>query len=768
MRQPPELTAQRAERTLYFNKNAPLPSRFLLSVWPILRGSLLMVLGVLLSQAVLAQSLTVVLTDSLTQSPVIGASVSVPGTGVGAATDVNGRATLAPAPAAGTRLRVEALGYRPQLVAVPADQAQLVLRLAPSAQAIEEEVLVTATRTNSRIEDLSTRVEVIGEEELVEENGIKPGNIASLLGDIAGTQIQPTSPTTGNADLRIQGLPGRYSQILRDGLPLLGGYSGSFGILQIPPLDLRQIELIKGSSSTLYGGGAIAGLVNLVSKSPVLNDPQLTITANQSTLKESNLNGFASARNQRVGYSLFAGGTRQQSTDVDGDGFVDVPRLRNFTVHPRLFYYPKNGQLALGYTGTVEDRQGGDARVVQDLSRTPADRFFVTNRTQRHSADLIYTQDSLAGGSLTVKGTASWFRRGVSTNTVAYVGRQLSYYSEVSYLHRYGSHTLVGGLNVLGEDFQPRYAESRTRMQNDYTYATVGGFVQDDWQLTPALSVQGGLRFDHHNTYGNFVLPRAAVLFKASPDFTLRLNGGYGYRVPVPYVNELDEREIPQVLPLQLLNPEAERSQGLNGDVNYQHRFASGLSLNLNQGFFYTRLQDPLIFRPVRFPIGPSATGVGLGWLNAGAPTVSQGLESYARLRYEGTEFYLGYLYTYARRRYDAANPNVPLAARHKLATVATQEIGEHLALGIEASYTGRQYLDNGSSRPDYPIVAALARYHIGPWTFILNGENLFDYRQTRREAVVLGDRTNPAFPELWAPVEGRVINVSVNWKWLR
>jgi outer membrane receptor protein involved in Fe transport len=502
--------------------------------------------------------------------------------------------------------------------------------------------------------------------------------------------------------------------------------------------------------------------VNLVSKTPVPGTPQLSLTANQSTLKESNLNGFASGRTARVGYTLFAGGTRQQGVDVDGDGFVDVPRLRNFTVHPRLFYYRRNGQLALGYTGTLETRQGGDVAVVQADVPDAQPRFFVTNRTQRHSADLIYTQDSVAGGSLTVKATASWFRRGVSTNTVAYAARQLSYYSEVSYLHRYGPHTLVGGLNVLGEDFAPLPADSRTPLLNDYRYATVGGFVQDDWQLTPALSVQGGLRFDHHNAYGSFLLPRAAVLFKASPDVTLRLNGGLGYRAPVPYVNELDEREIPLVQPLQ--NLAAERSQGLNGDVNYQHRFASGLSLNLNQGFFYTRLQDPLVLSEAAAPDYTTP----LRWFNGAAPTVSQGLESYVRLRKDETELYLGYLYTSARRRYDARNSNVPLAARHKLATVATQDLGEHLAVGIEASYTGRQYLDDGSRRPGYPIVAGLLRYTAGPWTFIINGENLLDYRQTRREAVALGNRVNPYFPELWAPVEGRVFNVSATWKWRR
>lgn len=721
-----------------------------------MKHALTALLLILITNQLRAQNLRVTVLDSATRQPIIGLSVAVPGTGLGAATDASGTAVLSPAPAAGTGLRLAGLGYGPRMVLAPAPGQPLQVLL-PAAATTIDEVIVTTMRTNSRIEDLPTRVEVIGEEELTEEASIKPANIASLLGDLAGTQIQPTSPTTGNADLRIQGLPGRYSQILRDGLPLLGGYAGSFGILTIPPLDLRQIELIKGSSSTLYGGGAIAGLVNLVSKQPSLNGPTLTFTANQSTLRESNLNGFASGRNQRVGYSVFAGGTRQQSTDVDGDGYVDVPELRNATVHPRLFFYPRHGQVALGYTGTFDTRRGGDRRVVQS-DVPPADAFFVTNRSQRHAADLIYTQDSVAGGTLTIKGTASWFRREVGTNTVNYAARQLSYYSEASYLHRYGKHTLVGGLNFLGEDFQPFNSEFPTPLLNDFRYATTGAFVQDDWQIAPRLNVQGGLRLDHHNTYGEFLLPRLALLFKATPSVTLRLNGGYGYRLPQPYVNELDERDLPQILPLR--DVRAETSQGLNGDVNYQHRFASGLSLNLNQAFFYTRLADPLVLA-ARPNTGPRPL---LTWFNAPAPIVSQGLESYLRLRYDETELYLGYIFTDATRRYEPARPNVPLAARHKLATVLVQEFG-HFAAGLEASYTGRQYLDDGSHRPGYPIAALLLRYVAGRYTFVLNGENLFDYRQTRRERVAFGDARNPDFAELWAPVEGRVINLSVNWK---
>jgi outer membrane receptor protein involved in Fe transport len=718
--------------------------------------------ALLLSPAARAQQppLRVQVVDSLSRQPVVGASVGVVGTSTGAAADASGWAELPGQPAGTVTLQVSALGYQPRRLVLTLPLAgPLLIRLVPGGEELEE-VVVTATRTNSRIEDLPTRVEVLGTEELQEENAIKPGNIASLLGDLAGTQIQPTQPTTGNADLRIQGLPGRYSQILRDGMPLFGGYAGSFGILQVPPLDLRQVELIKGSSSTLYGGGAIAGLVNLVSKQPQLGSPERSLTVNQSTLRETNLNGFAAGRGQHLGYTFFVGGTRQQDGDVDGDGFTDVPRLRSLTVHPRLFLYPSpSAQLIVGYTGTVERRQGGDQQVVREQA-DDQHQYFVDNRMQRHTAELLYTQDSLAGGALTLKGTLSSFRREVTTNTVGFAARQLSYYSEASYLHRLGlKNTLVAGLNFTGEQLQPE-AGRRSPLLSRYTYGTAGAFVQDDWQPVQPLTVQAGLRLDHHNQYGNFLLPRLALLYRFSPSLTSRLNGGLGYRAPVPYVNELDERDYPQVQPLTGLR--AERSTGLNWDVNYQHRFGPGLTLTLNQSFFYTELDHPLILSE---SAGPAPGSTPLTWFNARRPLVSRGFETYLRLRADETELYLGYVYTDARRRYDPAHPHVELAARHKLAAVATTALGPHLAGGIEASYTGRQYLSDGRPTPGYPIVAALLRYEIGPVRLVLNGENLLDYRQTRREAVVLGNRLNPDFPQLWAPVEGRVLNLSATVK---
>jgi iron complex outermembrane receptor protein len=88
---------------------------------------------------------------------------------------------------------------------------------------------------------------------------MKPGDIRMMLNESTGIQTQQTSATSYNYSIRIQGLDGRYTQLLKDGFPLYAGFSGGLSLMQVTPLDLKQVEVIKGSSSTLYGGGAIAG-----------------------------------------------------------------------------------------------------------------------------------------------------------------------------------------------------------------------------------------------------------------------------------------------------------------------------------------------------------------------------------------------------------------------------------------------------------------------------------------------------------------------------
>src|SRR5687767_10378405 len=140
---------------------------------------------------------------------------------------------------------------------------------APSQEAtpeFEESVVVTATRADRRLQDEPLRVEVIDREEIEEKALMTPGSVAMLLGETTGLRVQTIAPSIGAANVRIQGLRGRYAQLLADGLPLYGAGGDSLSLLQVPPLDLGQVEIIKGAASALYGPAALGGVINLVSR----------------------------------------------------------------------------------------------------------------------------------------------------------------------------------------------------------------------------------------------------------------------------------------------------------------------------------------------------------------------------------------------------------------------------------------------------------------------------------------------------------------------
>jgi outer membrane receptor for ferrienterochelin and colicins len=115
---------------------------------------------------------------------------------------------------------------------------------------------------------------------------------------------------------------------------------------------------------------------------------------------------------------------------------------------------------------------------------------------------------------------------------------------------------------------------------------------------------------------------------------------------------------------------------------------------------------------------------------------------------------------------YEPLQPNVPLSAKSKFAAVISNEFSKRFRACIEASYTGRQYLDDGTKTPGYPISSGMIRYDIRNLSLVLNCENIFNYRQTRHEQIVTGPVSNPVFRQLWAPIEGRVFNLSARINW--
>ena len=205
---------------------------------------------------------------------------------------------------------------------------------------------VQATRTGRKLEDEPVRVEVIVREEIEEKLLMRPGNIAMLVSETPGVRVQVTSPALGSANIRMQGLRGRYTQLLSDGLPLFGGQVPSLGLLQIPPTDLGQVEIIKGAASALYGPSALGGVINLGSRQ-LGEGRESEFLFNLTSRNAQDLTAYTSNPvNGNWGYSLVAGANQQHEQDLDGDGWIDMPEYQRATFRPRLFWEGDDGSTA--------------------------------------------------------------------------------------------------------------------------------------------------------------------------------------------------------------------------------------------------------------------------------------------------------------------------------------------------------------------------------------------------------------------------------------
>ena len=182
--------------------------------------------------------------------PVAGAAVTLGA--ASAVTDAQGVALLVASPGP-ARLTVTLDGFLPfaQDVTVGAETPAIIVDLHEAIEVEEEVVVVATTRTGRRLEDQPTRVEVLDREEIEEKLLMTPGDIVMMLNEMGGLRVQATSPSIGAASVRVQGMQGRYTRFLSDGLPLFGQQVGGLGLLQIPPMDLGQVEVIKGVASAL-------------------------------------------------------------------------------------------------------------------------------------------------------------------------------------------------------------------------------------------------------------------------------------------------------------------------------------------------------------------------------------------------------------------------------------------------------------------------------------------------------------------------------------
>lgn len=664
----------------------------------------------------------------------------------GALTDADGRAVLRLPPGPHT-ISVSRIGYArgsARLDVVAGMDTTLVIALA-EAPIEADGIVVLSTRTGRRIEDEPVRVEVLAREEIEEKMLMTPGDIGMLLNETSGLRVQTTSPSLGGANVRIQGLRGRYTQLLADGLPLYGGQSGALSMLQIPPMDLAQVEVIKGVASALYGASALGGVVNLISRLP---DGERELLLNQTTRGGSDAVLWSAGElSERWGYTLLGSGHLQRRHDADGDGWADLPGYERVVARPRLFWSDGSGRsLFLTVGGAAESREGGTL-----AGRTTPAGTAYTEALETRRVDAGLLGRLLLGGSrlLSVRASAMAQRHDHRFGDVTERDRHATALAEVALTGTDRGHTWVVGAALQHEGYR-----SRDVPRFDYAHTTPSLFLQDELSPTAWLTVAASGRLDVHGEYGAVFNPRLSLLLRPLEGWSARVSAGTGYFAPTPFTEETEVLGLTPVRPLADVALERARSASLDLSHTIGH-------LELNGTLFGSEVRDPLMLRR----LGDGTVEL----FNAARPTRTWGTDLLARFHEE--PFHLTATYTYTRSTEQDPQSGgrrvVPLTPRHAAGVVGMWEAEGAGRLGVELYYVGRQELEDNpyraSSRP-YLILGALVERSFGRARVFLNAENLLDARQTRWQPLPLPARAPEGrwTTDAWAPLEGRTFNAGV------
>ncbi len=679
----------------------------------------------------------------------IGAAIEFPELGLGLVTDVDGLATFEDIPYGEYSIRISYTGYRTFETTVRIGELEhSFLVEMKMADEVIKGVVVSATRSTRTIRNIPTRVEYINAEELSEKAIMNASNISLVLRESTGIQIQQTSLSSGNAGIRIQGLDGRFTQLLKDGFPLYGGFSGGLSINQIPPLDLNQFEIIKGSSSTLYGGGAIAGLVNMVSKTPK-EEPELDIMLSQTHALGSTANIFYSQRGDKLGWTLYGAGHFQREYDPDGDDFSNLPRTSSISLNPKLFYYPsEDATLWVGFNGTLDTRRGGDMSII-NATPNGEHQFFENNYSIRWNTQLTYDHQINENTSFQFKNSVAFFDRELETVGLDFQGRQWNSFSEAALYHNRNQSDWIVGMNVYSNKFDENPTNNLDRSQRDITS---GLFVNNTTDFNASLILETGFRLDYAKDWGIFPLPRVSLLWKANDHFSSRFGGGMGYKIPDIFTEDAAVLNYENIMAIDKDLLHAEKSYGFNWDVNYKNTIRDKVTYSINQLFYWTGIQDALLLMP--------RTDGLFSFENAAGLVTTRGAETNVKFGYEDFRLFLNYAFIDTRLNYLPDNPLKPLTAQHNTGTVLMYENSEW-RIGYEVYYTGKQKLTNGNTTNGYAIMGFLFQKHFKWGSPYINFENFTDRRQSRFSPEVIGHQT-PVFQEIYAPTDGFIFTAGV------
>lgn len=446
--------------------------------------------------------------DKNTEEHLSFISVSLKGTTIGTMTDASGHYFLKNLPEGEFTMEVSAVGYKTV-------SRKVTLRKGKTLEEnfeIEEDlialdgVVVSANRSETTRRMAPTLVNVMDVKVFENTNS---STLSQGLNFQPGVRVENNCQNCGFQQVRINGLDGPYTQILIDSRPIFSALAGVYGLEQIPANMIERVEVMRGGGSALFGSSAIAGTINIITKEPVRNSGQLTHTltgigGTSSWDNNTTLNASLVTDNHKAGLYIFGQNRERSGYDNDGDGYTELPKLKNQTVGFRSFIKTSTySKLTFEYHHLSEFRRGGnklnrpphEADIAEQLQHTINSGgakfdYFSPDEKQRLSvyASAQHTgRDSYYGGGQDVNAY------GATTDFTWVTGSQYIYSFDKCF---FMPADFTGGLEYNQDNLTDdmwgynRYTKQEVRIAS--------AFFQNEWKNKQWSFLLGG-RLDKHN-----------------------------------------------------------------------------------------------------------------------------------------------------------------------------------------------------------------------------------------------------------------------------
>ena len=540
------------------------------------------------------------------------ATIAVTGTAFGTTTDASGHYFLKNLPEGALTLEVRALGYASQTQQVTlrrGQTAELNFEVVQSGISMDE-VVVSASRSARLRREAPALVSVLDAGLFEKTNA---SCLAQGLSFQPGVRVEDDCQNCGFTQVRINGLDGHYSQILVDSHPVFSALTGVYGLEQIPANMIERVEVLRGGGSALFGSSAIGGTINVITKEPSRNSAQMSHTltsigGSNSYDNNTMLNASLVTESGRAGLCVFGQSRHRSGYDHDGDGYTELPNLRNQMFGMRSYLRTgDHSKLTLEYHGINEFRRGGnrldlpahEANITEQTDHNingasvAFDLFSRDDRTRHlsvYSAVQQTTRKSYYGG------TGEGATDEEFENARKAYGRTdgLTVISGAQFLQRFERLLFLPSELTLGVEHSYDHIDDVTigyDMRTNQKVHILSGVIQNEWKARKWSFLLGG-RFDHHNMVDHVIFsPRINLRYNPTEQINLRLNYAGGFRAPQTFDEDLHialvggERVVTQLAP----DLREERSNSLSASIDLYRSFGS-VETNLLVEGFYTAL----------------------------------------------------------------------------------------------------------------------------------------------------------------------------------